>query len=179
MAVGDGLVSMEPTSISHTGTSAVINADGGVDFSAVTVLSLDGVFTSSYVNYLISIRLSGGNLDTGWQFRASGVDATGTNYSRQVVAANSTTVSAVLNTSQTRMEIMNVGATQNGAQVFLYGPALAQPTAVRATQVSGVSGAYLLDFVCSHSLSSAYDGITITALSSSMSGTVHAFGYEE
>jgi hypothetical protein len=56
MAAGDGLVIMTPTSIAHAGTSASINADGGVDFTAVTSLSLNGVFTSAHDNYLIVIR---------------------------------------------------------------------------------------------------------------------------
>jgi hypothetical protein len=58
MAAGDGLVSMTPSSIAHSGTSASINADGGVDFTAVTELSLNGVFTSDYDNYLIVMRFT-------------------------------------------------------------------------------------------------------------------------
>jgi hypothetical protein len=182
MAAGDGLVSMKPTSIAHSGTSASINADGGVDFTAVTSLSLNGVFTSGYDNYLVVIDAIGSSsLDTKWRLRVSGTDASGTNYTRQYIVANDTSRSVARDTSQDGAAIMNINdANRNGADVHFYGPALAQPTALRSTQISGFAGAYLLNIAATHSLSTVYDGFTVASLSAAtMTGNVHVFGYEE
>ena len=89
MAAGDGLVTMTPTSIAvaGAGSSASINSDGGVDFTSATSLSLNGVFTSGYDNYLLVIfhEWSGasGGVDITCRLRAAGSDASGSNYTYQ------------------------------------------------------------------------------------------------
>ena len=182
MAAGDGLISMTPTSIAHAGTSATINADGGVDFSAVTSLSLNGVFTGDYDNYLIVISstCSASQQVIEARLRASGADASGGDYAYQSLFASSTTVSGARATSQT---VCRVSVTDddnnNGDHIHVYGPALAQPTAFRNVNVYGNNGATLLDYASTHSLSTAYDGITFIPASGSVTGTVHVFGYEE
>ena len=181
MAAGDGLISMTPTSITHSGTSASINADGGVDFTAVTSLSLNGVFTGDYDNYLLTIDLkcdsSGENFY--YRLRASGTDATATNYTRQKVYANGSSVTGFRFTSQSYAggEFIT-NTTRNGMQIHIYGPNLAQPTAFRSVTGLGDSGAALEDFASTHSLSTAYDGITVL-ITQAFTGTVHVFGYEE
>jgi hypothetical protein len=180
MAAGDGLVSMTPTSIAHSGTSASINADGGVDFTAVTSLSLNGVFTSDYDNYLIVASISG-DAFSGGQLRVGGVDASGTDYAYQLINASNTTITGVRSTSRTDFgSIVDAdgSATPTGYHVHLYGPALAQPTAVRNVGLRADAGARLRDFAMTHSLSTSYDGITFISAGST-TGNVHVFGYEE
>jgi hypothetical protein len=183
MAAGDGLVTMTPTSITHAGTSASINADGGVDFTAVTSLSLNGVFTSSNDNYLLVISHSGntsGAVSIRARMRASGTDATGTNYTVQNVEAGGSTVSGARDTSQTSAKIGATNDTlRSGDTVHIYGPYLAQATATRSVNVSGNANAYLLDFASTHSLSTSYDGITIFPNSGTLTGNIVVFGYEE
>jgi hypothetical protein len=185
MAAGDGLISMTPSSIAHSGTSATINADGGVDFTAVTSLSLNGVFTSDYDNYLLVISET---LGTGTaeslqiRFRAAGTDATGSNYTWQLINATGSTVSGSRSSSQTLGRIANSSASSpnaNGHTVHIYGPYLAQPTAWRSVDVNSNGAASILDAAGTHSLSTSYDGCTILIPASSISGTVHVFGYEE
>lgn len=184
MAAGDGLVSMKPTSIAHSGTSAVINADGGVDFTAVTSLSLNGVFTSDHDNYVIVIRhSSSGSPSLDLRFRVSGSDASGANYTRQVLQANGSTASAPGRFSgETVIRVgISSSAQRSGDTIHVYGPALAQPTATRNVNVRGQSDAFIQDIAGTHSLSTAYDGFTILpdAGTASITGNVHVFGYEE
>jgi len=183
MAAGDGLVSMTPTSIAHSGTSASINADGGVDFTAVTSLSLNGVFTSDYDNYLMVVthEFSTASILLQCRLRASGSDASGTDYTYQRMAAGSSNLTPVRTTSAT---VANIGRSDDngllsGDTVHIYGPALAQPTAMRNVNVSGDSAAYLEDSASTHSLSTSYDGITLIPNGGNMTGSVHVFGYEE
>ena len=183
MAAGDGLVSMKPTSIAHSGTSASINADGGVDFTAVTSLSLNGVFTSEIDNYLIvmqHIGSSAGQDLVSMRLRAAGSDDSGSNYTAQSLYASSTTVAAGRGTV-TSLYVANTDNTHsNGVQFHMYGPALAQPTAARSVSVESTSGAVLNDYANTHSLSTSYDGFTLLVASpDSITGQVHVFGYEE
>jgi len=64
-----------------------------------------------------------------------------------------------------------------GFHGHFYGPALAQPTAIRAVSVSGWESAVIYEYANTHSLSTAYDGITF--IGGTFTGTVHVFGYRE
>ena len=185
MAAGDGLVSMTPTSIAHSGTSATINADGGVDFSAVTSLSLNGVFTGDYDNYLIVVNHYVSNTTGNWRLwlrlRSSGTDATATNYAYQRLSADSTTRGANRATSEAQFWLGQSSATQrSGDTIHMYGPALAQPTAARNVDASGANSGMIFDMANTHSLSTSYDGVTlIPETGAQFTGNIHVFGYEE
>lgn len=183
MAAGDGLVTMTPTSIvvAGAGSSASINSDGGVDFTSATDLSLNGVFASGFDNYLMVIRwssTSGGNVAV--KLRASGTDATGSNYTYQtLIADGSATPSGARYSSETSwLRLMHTDTAQRvGFNVHFYGPFLAQPTAARSVSVSDYLSAFIRDTAGTHSLSTAYDGVTISG--GVLTGNVVVFGYEE
>lgn len=182
MAAGDGLISMTPSSITHSGTSASINADGGVDFDSVTSLSLNGVFTGNYDNYLIVIScsddVSESRLDV--RLRASGSDASSGNYSNQYVQADNTTINALQGTGETQWRYATVSNTQrDGMMTAIYGPFLANATAFRTVLALGANSAEILDRAGSHNLSTSYDGLTFISASNAFTGNVHVFGYEE
>lgn len=179
---GQGLVSMTPTSISHTGTSASINADGGVDFQGVTILSVDGVFTSAYTNYVIYMHSglsSGGPIYMPFVLRSGGVDETGSNYGIQSVVANNTGVTAGNGTVGYWDIVYTSGTTRDGIALYLFGVSQAQPSVFRSAVMSGVNGATWNDLTGSHTLSTAYDGFKISVSTSAIVGNLHVFGYEE
>lgn len=184
MAAGDGLVTMTPTSIAvaGAGSSASIQSDGSVDFSAATSLSLNGVFTSAFDNYLLVIRhtMALGNDLIQIRLRVSGTDASGTDYTRQRLLASSTTVQGLRSTSQTSAAIGYSSAdNRSGDSAHIYGPALAQATAFRNVNAGDISGASIYEYASTHSLATAYDGCTLIPASSSISGSIVVFGYEE
>lgn len=182
MSTGFGLISMTPTSITHSGTSASINIHGGVDFSSITSLSLNGVFTSSYENYLIVLNstLGSGSEPVYMRLRSSGTDDSGTNYAGQLTYADGTSETALRITSQNQAVIAHVNSTApSGDHIYIYGPYLATPTIIRDVNVNGASWARIVDCAAGHSLSTSYDGMTIFPNTSSISGNIHIFGYEE
>jgi hypothetical protein len=182
MAAGDGLVIMTPTSITHAGTSASINSDGGVDFTAVTSLSLNGVFTSSFDNYLIITKtdVASGNVYLSYRLRVSGSDASASNYAYQSLFASSTTISAGRGTSATSADVHYMSdSLTDGFHLHVYGPFLTQPTAWRSVAVSSASNAAFNDLSGTHSLSTSYDGFTFIPASSNVTGNVVVLGYEE
>lgn len=172
-----GMVLIKPTSITHSGTSASIGANGQVTFSAVTSLSLNGVFSADFDNYVVaySLDVTSGGIGLRMRLRLSGTDAT-TNYTRQYLSVGGTSVTSG---RESGSELGIGGANQgytNGTQIFIYGPALAQPTATRNITFMGEGGAYIQDWANTHSTSTAYDGCTIFPSSSSVTGKLAVYG---
>ena len=178
----NGIRLITPTSVDVTGagSSATINAGGSVTFSTAATLSLNGVFSATYDNYIIEMQLrsNGSNADVYGRLRLSGSDASGSNYTVQVLNSNSTSVTGVRLTSQTSMIICTVDnvTERAGSTTYVYGPGLAQPTAFRSVNVRTASGAFISDDASTHSLSTAYDGITLTPSGGTLTGLVKVYG---
>jgi hypothetical protein len=177
---------MTPISVAKTGGSstATINADGSVTFSSCVTLSLNGVFTSSYDNYMMTLRVvdAAANDAIFVRLRASGTDASGANYNYQYLLASGTSITGFRFTADTQgFRILNADTVHGGDTVYFFGPYLAQPTAVRNTSVIGLSNGTLLDFASTHSLSTAYDGFSLLPLSASaaITGLLTVFGFNQ
>jgi hypothetical protein len=159
----NGLILLTPTSIAYTGTSASISANGSVLFSACTVLSLNGVFSADYDNYMVVMRETA-TIDQVFQvrLRASGTDASDSGHTHQLLLAGSTTVSAQRDTGQTAFRIANTAnVLRQGHILNFYGPHLAQPTALRSVSVWARDSAWIYDVAQTHSVSSSYDGFSL------------------
>jgi hypothetical protein len=179
VAAAPGMVLMNPTSIAYSGTSATLGANGQVTFSAVTSLSLNGCFTADFDNYVVSWGLTTFTAidNVRARLRSAGSDASGSNYTRQYLIADSTTVAAARGTSQTSAVVAFFdNTTPTGYVNYIYGPFLAQPTAFRSVGHSGYSGSYLQDDANTHSLSTSYDGITFFAASGNLTGKLQVYG---
>jgi hypothetical protein len=171
------LVSMKPTSISHSGTSASVNNNGGVDFSAVTSLSLNGVFTSDYDNYLFVTRLIGSGAQAlGIKLRVGGTDTTDSNYARQYLQGSAAGTLAGRQTGVSLINLFSFNTFTTGQHMHVYGPSLAQATAGR---VVNTRSGDLADYAWTHSTATAYDGLSLFVTGGSVSGNIHVFGYRE
>jgi hypothetical protein len=160
-----GMVLITPTSITSTGTgnSSSIGANGSVEFSSCATLSLNGVFSATYDNYMVVVR--GTSSDdagaVGARLRVSTTDASGSNYTLQRLDASGTTVSGGRGTATyTRLMVFDDGL-RSGGTAYVFGPYLAQPTAFRAVTASAYLDAFVRDWASTHSLSTSYDGITL------------------
>ena len=177
-----GMVLLTPSSIAYSGTSATIGANGSVEFSACTSLSLNGVFTGDYDNYMVAVRHVDSTYNAAFLTRLvlSGTPASGSDYTYQRLDVANTTVAGSRSTSQTSGRVSSVSnALNNGFVVNVYGPFLAQPTAYRSVTVEnggspGVVG--ILDYAGTHSLSTSYDGYQFVAGSGTISGLVSVYG---
>ena len=182
MAEIAGLKLIVPSSVAGSGVS--VSASGKVTFTAATSVSVNGVFDSTYDNYLIVLRAvwggASGGASTFVKVRASGTDAS-SGYASQYLRANSTTVSGERFTSQTSVNIGGLGATlYNGKHLYLYGPNLAQPTAMRSVLVKSENSAEIRDVAATHSTSSAYDGFTYSTNSATgFTGALTIYGFSQ
>ena len=151
-------------------------------FTTASSVPVDNVFTSSYTNYRIMIRMTaGGNINTSFQLRVGGVTATGANYNSQIITASTTSVATVRVTSGTSYNLNGVnGAFFTTNTLDIYAPALAEPTSIQ-NHANQSDGAYTAPFVYfgngNHTLSTAYDGFVFTPSSSTLTGTYTVYGY--
>jgi hypothetical protein len=174
-----GMVLLTPTSIAYTGTSASIGTNGSVTFSACSSLSLNGVFSADYDNYMVVCRFTNntGTSTLNYRMRVGGADnSTASSYVTQELAADATTVLGGRYTA-------NVGyltpsyATQRAGFVWnVYGPFLAQPTATRTVSASDSSSAYILDSASTHNQSTSDDGFTLNRSANDVSGLISVYG---
>jgi len=173
-----GMVLLTPTSIAYTGTSATVGTNGSVEFSAVTSLSLNGVFSADYDNYMIvawHTLASGGNTFF-MRLRATTDNSTTNSYVSQSLDAYSTTVGGSRYTADQGVCSTANDSQRHGMELKVYGPYIAQPTAWRSVTVSGSSGAQINDRAGTHNQSVSYDGITFYPGSSSLTGLVSVYG---
>lgn len=176
-----GLKLIVPTSVAGSGVS--VSASGKVTFTSATTVSINGCFTSTYDNYLIvgSSKSLTGLANLYYRLRLSGTDASGSNYTTQVLDADSTTVSAARVTETNGRFGVQVDspAINSGWHLYLYGPALAQPTASRGVCGSAGGNARIRDDASTHSLSTAYDGISLFASTGTLTGALTVYGLSQ
>lgn len=177
----NGLVLITPTSVAKTGGSstATINAGGSVTFGLCETLSLNGVFSSTYDNYIIDMRHvhSADAQYLRLRLRASGSDnSTANSYVHQRIESGSSTVAASRTTGNEAHSGYTDDANRSGDTIYIYGPNLAQPTAGRSVNVNGFLGALLGDFAWTHNQSTSYDGFSMYPPSGNISGLVKVYG---
>lgn len=177
-----GMRLITPTSITSTGAgnSSSIGSNGSVTFTSCATLSLNGVFTSRFDNYVISVRCIAASTGTTalLRLRASGTDATGIgDYINQNLLANGTLISASRDTGLGYWGTGTIASTwADGLTISIYYPYLAQYTAFRSVDVSGYLGAYPKDAAGTHAVATSYDGFTIYPLSDVFTGRISVYG---
>lgn len=182
--VHNAMMLIKPSSVDITGagSSATINDSGSVTFSACESLSLNGVFSSTYDNYVINYWFtSSGGANIGLRLRLSGSDATASNYVDQLLSADSTSVTGFRGTQDRFRGGDSYGTQRAGFTNFMYGPALAQPTAYRLVAANDLTSAALFDGAGTHSLSTAYDGFTLynRTAGTTFGGLVKVYGMRQ
>ena len=158
-----GLTLIVPSSVSNSGpgSSASVSASGKVTWATATGVSINGVFSSSYDNYLIVASGTSTNFTIVMNLRASGVDATGSNYTSQRTRGTGTTWDGNRFTSETFGRVTSWDTNPNGFHLYVYGPYLAQSTISQSISVLSSAGAEINECVNTHSLTTSYDGITL------------------
>jgi hypothetical protein len=178
-AAAPGMVLLTPTSTANSGGSASIGANGQVTFTGVNELSLNGVFTADFDNYVVSGWGSATSSDQAIRvrMRVGGVNnTTGSSYTFQTLTAASTTVSGSRVTGTEGWGPNLDDEQRSGFFWSFYAPFLAQPTAWRSVAVTGNSGAQISEYAGTHNQSTSYDGFTIYPGAGSITGKLQVYG---
>jgi hypothetical protein len=177
MAEIAGLKLITPSSVAGSGVSL---SGAKVTFTAATSVSVNGVFDGTYDNYLIVFlgKVSSDGQGLSWKLRGSGTDTTDSNYARQYLQANNTTVAGGRATGQSSIGLVPISGIQDvGTHLYWYGPAIAQPTAGRSVTAPYQS---LTDYAWTHSTSTSYDGFSfIVSGGANVTGALCVYGLSQ
>lgn len=151
-------------------------------FSAVSSITADSVFTSSYTNYKIICRLTGTTRGAiTMQLRASTTPAT-SNYNYQKLSIGGAGVTAARTAATSNFDF-GFGSTGSFMQSFwleLTGPQLAEATnfnALFAQSDTTFGEPNYIQTLGNNSNATAYDGFAISVASGTITGTYTVYGY--
>jgi hypothetical protein len=185
IAGGSGLVPIIPSSVAVGSGSASVDANGSIQFSGATSLSLNNVFTSTYRNYKVNIKLDGSTSGTvlRMRYRASGSDRTSNLYFLTGFFNRSTGATGSLGgASATTLDIGRINSNAD-ARRSLVTLDISDPQIAAATINTGLfygqdATSPIGGFVNSGFLSAdVNDGFTIYPDSGTMNGYVSVYGY--
>ena len=150
-------------------------------FSAVSSVTADSVFTSTYTNYRVVIRYQTSAADLGMQFGAATVYTT-SGYNWQQLRGQSTTASAARSAAQSSAIIADGSASAfwSLCTVEISGPNLAEATVF--TSVTNPTKATYADPAAelrtgNQSGSTQFDGIKLLVSSGTITGSYTIYGY--
>jgi hypothetical protein len=174
-----GLTLITPTSTANTGGS-VTTTGGKVAISGCTSVSLNGVFSSTYDNYLILANdfTTAAASGIGFRLRASGTDATGSNYNWAYDSINGTDDGASNSNAWHSFGYGNGTGTgdKKGGTHHIKSPFLTVSTTGEGQWCpTDVNGGWVGGF--NHAVATSYDGFTIFTGTHAMVGTIRVYGY--
>ena len=174
-----GHTAIIPTSVAGTGVT--VGASGKVSFTASTSISLNGIFTSTYDHYKVEIYTTASSTAVlRVVLRSAGTDATAANYDYTLLYANSGTPGATTVAANAYWTLnAAILSTVMKHNLELTNPFLASMTTAIGRSVAYASAVAPLigNFGGGHRLSTSYDGLTFTASTGSLTGTIRVYGY--
>jgi hypothetical protein len=143
----------------------------------------DNVFTSAYTNYLVLINYTTSTtVFLNVKLRAGGTSAS-TNYNRQYLNGNASSLAADRQTSQSSYDpgFYTNGDYKSSLRMEIFTPQLAQPTnfiSLNAVSPAGYSPINMFT-TGNHTTGTAYDGLEILVSSGTWTGTYSIYGYSK
>lgn len=172
-----------PTSVTYTGTSATINADGSVSTVAVSDLDINGVFTSTYDFYEIVIvgqTTVGAYARIDMQWTNSGTPDTSSNYNYQRIRVSNTAATGdrANNDSQGSLGFLDADDYS-----ILWGY-VANPYLAKSSYAVWLSGwtrdlAEMYEYQIRTDTTTSYDGIRIVPFGDSITSLISVYGYSK
>jgi len=146
-------------------------------FSAISSLSVNNCFTSTFDHYEILISASGGGGAVLLRLRGSGSDETSNEYHRQRIYGQGSSVLADRNQS-TSVEAAVASTQGDTASIKVFNPQKTQRTHIsgRFNQSDG-SNIFMQIPECELATTTAYDGFSLNLNTGTMSGALRVYGY--
>ena len=181
----NGIETITPVTVSNAGVSstATIGARGRVTFASCESLTLNGIFSSSYDNYLVLVRLKGSTANFPvFRLKNSGGESS-SGYVNQYLYARNNSASANRTTSDAYFWTLGNSTTvHSGIHFYLYGPFLAERTSVRSVNVDPRTNMTFNDYAGTHTASTSYTDLilrTHTIPDGTISGVITVYGFKK
>ena len=147
-------------------------------FSSVTAVSRNSVFSATYQNYVLVVEglIVEGNDNLRLRLRASGTDATASNYSYAVMYVSSSAFGSGYDGGAGSWEAGGFGTETSVVTITLSDPFATSKTAY--TTLSGaINTSRSINLTGGgHNLATSYDGFTLSANGNNLTGTVRTYG---
>lgn len=145
------------------------------NFSSASSISFDNIFTNTYQNYKFVIRYYATSGTLFGRLRLSGSDDSLANYTRQRLYGENSVAGATRSTGNTEMQFGWYASGYGLMIAEISGPNEASTTPYLAQSITSEPSIMLYGGI--HSLTNAYDGITIFPQSSTFTGSISVYGY--
>lgn len=146
-------------------------------FSSAASISFNNCFTSAYENYEIFVTVTGSTTaDLSIRLRSAGVDSV-TSYDRQVLQSDGSTGSNARVLNGTSGIIGYVLTTESAGRCMIYRPAQPVPTIMLSDYARSTNAVMIEKNMSRHTISAAYDGMTLLPLSGTITGSARLYGY--
>ena len=176
-----GLTPMIPSSVVVATGTATSSTLGLVSFTGASAISLNDVFTTSYKNYKILIKIESASAVCGvyLRLRVGGADNSTANYQNIKINADS---AGVVSVSASTTTVGDIGATTttsgNSTAIEVLDAYPAIPTRMNYTYTGGISGGS----ITSHGgtkfgASTSFTGVTIYPSTGNFTGYLQVLGY--
>jgi len=158
-------------------TSGLVVVKAETAFNTSGTVTADGVFTSAYSNYMISMtNISGIAVESTLQLRVGGV-AAASNYNSESLRVSGTSVFAARLTAQASFNYGVARTSTTSVIIEIFNPQLASATnfICREMDMEDNNATISLRYG-NHTTATAYDGIALT-FGSNSTGTYTIYGY--
>lgn len=175
-----GLVPVAPSAVSGTGATASPN--GIISFTGSTSVSVDGIFSTDFDNYLVLIDVSSASAASQIfaRLRYASADDSAANYNTQFLYANGATTTAAQFKGANSWQLTAGGTSVgHGIEARLYGPAQPRLTKGIADSIDyDVSDVTIASrIVLGTKNAAAANGLTFFANTGTITGTAQVFAY--
>lgn len=178
-SIPNGLVDLTPTSVTVGSGSGTVNSLGQITLTGASSATINGVFTSTYLNYRMVCSLSQtAEAEIRLRYSAAGV-VTSTNYYQGTgrVAGNVLDNYSVTNGAQHIISLTSGGGGTN-LSVDIFRPNIATTTGFTSLG-SGLGSGYGITLFGggNNQNTTAFDGLHIYPATGTISGTIQVYGY--
>ncbi len=175
--------SVETTGMKWATPSGGLTLISSTSISGASSYSVNSVFTSTYTNYKIFIKLSAvtnANDDIHLKLRASGTDSTVGLYSSRIFAYSPGVGGGLMTTDNDKWFIGLMGSSNPAVPTFnldIFSPQAATKTTMTGTNLGVNASYYVFNCISGYANNDTqYDGFTIVG-SGNFSGTIKVYGY--
>ena len=166
--------SAEATGLKWAAASSGLTLINTTSFSAVASQLVDGVFSSTYDNYYITLNCtSSARTNMIFYLRVSSTDTT-TAYERQSITGVSTTIGGN-RASDSEFAVLN-STGLNSMDLTLFSPNIAQRTTALTRSLRDDSGIVLFNFSVQQTAATQFTGIKFLTGSGTMTGSLSIYG---
>ena len=178
--INSALVLITPTSTANTG-GTVTTSGGRVTVAGSSSVSLNGVFTSTYHNYLIlvdTVEVAVGANKLNLRLRASGTDTTtSTYYAGQIYGTYAGATGGEANNGVAQFPLSNLQTTKRQMfKIEVFSPQAATITTIHSL---GVAFDAQSNYAGYQDGATQYDGFTLFMSASNFSGNITVYAYQK